>query len=103
MHPPVTAAGSGSRAPLCVKPCPVAIVVDLENVAVEDVCEASFEGSAGFGGGLSFVDLAEVVDAAGSRIAALANGDGVQRGVQLPVAAGVEAVAVVVAAGGFDR
>jgi hypothetical protein len=78
----------------------LAMIVD--EVSVEDVGEASFEGSSGFGGGLPFADLALVVEPSGAWVAGMAECDGVQGGVELPVAGGVEPVAAAFAAGGFQ-
>jgi hypothetical protein len=69
---------------------------------VDDVGQASLERPAGLGWGLAFVQLAQVVAAAGSRVAGLADRDGVQDGVELAVAAGIEPVALLVAAGGVQ-
>jgi hypothetical protein len=81
--------------------CSPCFVVD--EVAVEDVGEASFERAPGLSGSLSFVELALVVDAAGAWIAGLDECDGVQGVVELAVAGGVEPVAATFAAGGFQR
>jgi len=73
-----------------------------EDAPVDDVGQASLERAAGLGWGLSFAELAQVVAAAGSGVAGLADGDGVQGGVELAVATGVEPVALLVAAGGVQ-
>ena len=78
------------------------MVVVVQDLSVEDVGEASFECSAGFSGCFSFSDFLQVVVSAWSRVTALADGHGVQHGVELPVPSGVESVPVVVAAGGFQ-
>src|SRR4029453_7027348 len=51
-----------------------------EDAPVDDVGQASLERSAGLGWGLAFAELAQVVAAAGSRVAGLADRDGVQGG-----------------------
>ena len=64
---------------------------------VDDIGQAAFEAAAGFGGGLTFGDLAEVVRAAGAGIPGLGDGDDVDRGVELPIAAAGEPVGLSVA------
>jgi hypothetical protein len=71
-------------------------------VSVEDVGEASFERASGFGGRFPFAEFALVVDAARAFVAGLDERDGVQGGVELPVAGGVEPVAAAFAAGGLE-
>ena len=66
--------------------------------AIEDVREAAFECSPGFGSCLAFVEFALVIDAAGPRVAGLADGDAVQHGIELTIATGVEPVVCVLAA-----
>lgn len=56
-----------------------------------------------FAGSPAFGDLAEVVVASGSRVTSLADGDDVDRGVELPITAAGEPVAGLVAAGGVDQ
>ena len=68
-----------------------------QDAPVDDIGEAPLERSAGLGGGLAFAQLAQVVAAAGSGVAGLADRDGVQGSVELAVAAGVEPVALLVA------
>src|SRR5215211_1215878 len=70
-----------------------------QDAPVDDVGQASLERSTGLSWGLAFAQLAQVVAAAGSGIAGLADRDGVQGGVEVAVAAGVEPVALLVAAG----
>jgi len=53
-------------------------------VAVDDVGEASFEGAAGFILGFLLSEFALEVEMAGTGIASLAHGDGVQCRVQCP-------------------
>jgi hypothetical protein len=65
--------------------------------AVEDVGEVALEGSAGFSCCLSFGDLAGEIGLGVGVVALLDDGDAVERGVELSVAAAVEAVTV----GGF--
>ena len=50
-----------------------------KDAAVDDVGQASLERAAGLGGGLAFAQLAQVVAAAGSGVAGLADGDGLSR------------------------
>jgi hypothetical protein len=52
---------------------------------------------------LALAEFAQVVGAAGARIASLADGDGVQSGVELSVAAGVQPVRDPLSAGGVQR
>jgi transposase len=61
-----------------------------QDAPIDDVGQASLERPAGLGGGLGLAELAQVVAAAGSGVAGLADRDGVQGGVELAVAAGVE-------------
>src|SRR5690242_19841008 len=75
----------------------------FEEVSVDEVGEASFEGAAGFGWGLSFAEFALVVGAAWAGVAGLAERDGVQGGVELPIAGAVESVAAPFTAGGLQR
>ena len=75
----------------------------LDEVSVEDVGEASFEGASRLGRGLSFGEFALVVNPAGARVAGLDERDGVQGGVELPVAGGVQSVAAAFTAGGLQR
>ena len=61
-------------------------------MAVEDVGEVAFEGAASFSRGLAFADLA-FQESLGLRVVALLNdGDAVERGVELAVAAAVQAM-----------
>ena len=62
------------------------------------VREAAFECAPGFGPCLAFVEFALVVDAAGPWVADLVDGDGVQHGIELAIATGIEPVACVLAA-----
>ena len=103
MRPPATARGVAQER-LCVSTRGGEVLaLIVEEVSVEDVGEASFEGSWGFGWGLPFADLALIVEPSGAWVAGLAECDGVQGGVELPVAGGVEAVTAAFAAGGFQR
>lgn len=52
----------------------------------------------GFGSCLALVEFALVRDAAGPRVAGLADGDAVQHGIELTIATGVEPVVCVLAA-----
>jgi len=61
--------------------------------AVEDVGEVALEGAAGFSGGLAFSDLSAQVGLCLGVVSLLDDGDAVERGVELSVAAAVEAVA----------
>jgi hypothetical protein len=61
--------------------------------AVDDVGEVSFEGASCFAWGLAFGDLAGEVGACGRVVAGLDDRDAVEGGVELSVAAAVEAVA----------
>jgi len=61
----------------------------LADAPVDDVGEASFEGAAGFVGGFVLGEFPLVGDVAWTEVAGLADGDGVQGGVGLTVAAGV--------------
>ena len=70
-----------------------------QDAPVDDVGQASLERSTGLSWGLALAQLAQVVAAAGTGVAGLADCDGVQGGVELAVAAGVEPVPLVVAAG----
>jgi hypothetical protein len=70
-------------------------------VPVEDVGEASFECAACLGRCLSLAEFALVVDTAWAEVAGLDQRDGVQGGVELPVAGGVESVAAAFPAGGL--
>ncbi|MGX7671139.1 SDR family oxidoreductase [Plantactinospora sp. DSM 117369] len=67
----------------------------FDEVSVENVGDASFQGAARLGGCLSLTEFALVVDTAGAGIAGLDQRDGVQGGVQLSVAGGIESVAAV--------
>ena len=60
--------------------------------AVEDVGEVAFEGSAGFSWGFAFGDLAGEVGLRLGVVSLLDDRDAVERGVELAVAAAVEAV-----------
>jgi hypothetical protein len=71
-----------------------------QDASVDDVGQPALERPAGLGGGLALAELAQVVAAPRSRVAGLADRDGVEGGVELAVAAGVEPVALLVAAGG---
>src|SRR6476620_5875995 len=71
--------------------------------AVDHIGQASFQGAAGLGRGLVLGEFAQVVDPSGARVAGLADGDGVQGGVELAIAAGVEPVPDALAAGGVQR
>jgi hypothetical protein len=73
-----------------------------QDAPVDDVGQAPLERSAGLGGGLALAELAQVIGVAGSGVAGLADRDGVQGGVELAVAAGVEPMALLVAAGGIQ-
>jgi hypothetical protein len=73
-----------------------------QDAPVDDVGQAPLQGSAGLGWGLALAQLAQVIAAPGSRLAGLADRDGVQGSVELAVAAGVEPVALLVAAGGIQ-
>jgi hypothetical protein len=73
-----------------------------QDASVDDVGEASLQRPAGLGWGLAFGELAQVVVAAETGVAGLADRDGMQGGVELAVAAGVEPVALLVAAGGVQ-
>ena len=61
--------------------------------AVDDVGEVAFEGASCFAGRLAFGDLAGEVGACWRVVAGLDDGDAVEGGVELAVAAAVEAVA----------
>jgi hypothetical protein len=73
-----------------------------QDASVGDVGQASLQRSAGLGWGLASAELAQVIAAPGSRVAGLADRDEMQGGVELAVAAGVEPVALLVAAGGVQ-
>ena len=73
-----------------------------QDVTVDHVGQATFEGAPRFGRRLALGEFAQVVDLSGAGIAALADGNGVQHRVQLPVAAGVETVAYLLSAGGVQ-
>src|SRR4051794_41784609 len=64
-----------------------------EEAAVEDVGEVALEGAAGFSGGFAFGDLAGEEGFGGGVVALLDDGDAGERGVELSVAAAVQAVA----------
>lgn len=72
------------------------------DVSVDDVGEASFEGAAGFVFGFVLGEFALEVQTSRAGIAGLAHCDGVQCRVELAVAAGVESVSDLVAAGGIE-
>ena len=74
-----------------------------DQVAVDDVGEVPLEASAGFLGGLGLGEFASVVGLPWAGVADLADGDEVQGGVELAVAAPVQAMAADGAAGGLDR
>ena len=57
--------------------------------AVEDVGEVAFEGSSGFARGFAFGDFASEVWLGVGVVALLDDGDAVERGVELAVAAAV--------------
>jgi hypothetical protein len=61
--------------------------------AVEDVGEVAFEGASCFAGGLAFGGLAGEEGFGLGVVSLLDDGDAVERGVELSVAAAVEAVA----------
>jgi hypothetical protein len=61
--------------------------------AVEDVGEVPFERSSGFAGGFAFGGFAGEVGLGGGVVALLDDRDAVEGGVELAVAAAVEAVA----------
>ena len=61
--------------------------------AVDDVGEVAFEGAAGFAWCLAFGDLAGEVGAGWWVVPGLHDGDAVEGGVELAVAAAVESVA----------
>jgi hypothetical protein len=69
------------------------------DVSVDDVGEASFEGAVGLVFGLVLGGFALEVPMSWAGIAGLAHCDGVQWRVELAVAAGVESVSDLVAAG----
>jgi len=73
-----------------------------QDAPVDDVGQAPLERAAGLGWGLALAELAPVVAAAGSRVAGLADRDGGQGGVAVAVAAGIQPVALLVAAGGIQ-
>ena len=68
-------------------------------LAVEDVGEVAFERASGFAGGLAFGHLVGEEGFGGGLVSLLDDGDAVERGVELSVAAAVEAVA----AGGWPE
>ena len=74
----------------------------FEELAVDHVGQASFQGAAGLGRGLVLAEFAQVVDPSRARVAGLADGDGVQGGVELAIAAGVEPVPDALATAGFE-
>src|SRR5918994_994634 len=61
--------------------------------AVDDVGEVAFEGATGFAWGLAFADLAGQEGLGVGVVALLDDRDAVERGVELAVAAAVQAVA----------
>jgi hypothetical protein len=61
-------------------------------LAVEDVGEVAFEGAAGFSWGLAFAELAGEEGFGLGVVALLDDRDAVERGVELAVAAAVQAV-----------
>src|SRR4051794_41193646 len=61
--------------------------------SVDDVGEVAFERAAGFAGCLAFVELSGEERLGGGVVALLDDGDAVERGVELAVAAAVQAVA----------
>ena len=63
-----------------------------QQAAVDDVGEVALEGAAGFAGGFAFGDLAGEVGLGGGVVALLDDGDAVERGVELAVAAVVQAM-----------
>ena len=65
------------------------VVGPVEEAAVEDVGEVALEGTAGFAGGLAFGDLFGEVGLGGGVVALLDDGDAVEGGVELSVAAAV--------------
>jgi hypothetical protein len=73
-----------------------------QDAPIDDIGQASLERSAGLSGGLALAELAQVVAAAGAGVAGLADRDGVQGGVELAVAAGIEPMPLLVAAGGIQ-
>src|SRR3954471_12938316 len=64
-----------------------------DQMAVEHVGEGSFEGAAGFARRLAFLDLALEEGFGLGVLALLDDGDPVERGVELTIAAAVQAVA----------
>jgi hypothetical protein len=62
--------------------------------AVEDVGEVALEGPAGLSGSLAFSDLAGEIGLGLGVVALLDDGDPVERGVELSVAAAVQTVAI---------
>jgi hypothetical protein len=69
-----------------------------EQVAVDDVGEVPLQAPAGFLGSLGLGQLASVIDLARTGVADLADGDDVQGGVELTVAAPVQPMPTDVAA-----
>jgi hypothetical protein len=67
-------------------------------MAVDDVGEVPLEAPAGFLGSLGLDQLASVIDLAGTGVADLADGDDVQGGVELAVAAPVQSMPAYIAA-----
>jgi hypothetical protein len=61
--------------------------------SVDGVGEVAFEGASGFSGGLAFGGLAGQKGSGLGVVSLLDDGDAVERGVELAVAAAVEAVA----------
>jgi hypothetical protein len=61
--------------------------------SVEDVREVAFEGSSGFAGCFAFRDFSSEISLGVGVVALLDDGDAVEGGVELSVAAAVEAVA----------
>src|SRR3954447_21579804 len=72
----------------------------MDEVAEDQVRQASFQGAAGLGGGLVLCDLAAVEVLFGAGAAGLADGDDVDRGIELSVTQPAQAVPSVLAAGG---
>ena len=62
-------------------------------MSVDGVGQVAFEGASCLVRGLGLGEFAPIVGASGAGVADLADGDDVQGGIQLPVAAAVEAVA----------
>ncbi|WP_370455875.1 pirin-like C-terminal cupin domain-containing protein [Pseudarthrobacter sp. B4EP4b] len=71
----------------------------VQDPPVEDVGEASFECSTGLAGCFTFGGVLQVVVPAWPGVTALADGHGVQHGVELPVASCVELCRVLILGG----